>query len=558
MKRKFLFLILYFSLFTFHFSIAQSWIWAKNGQGYAATSNVASDTKGNACISGSFSGGEVTFSSDTLMNSKMDYDIFLVKYDSKGNLLWAKSPIDRDSSDNEAFSVSTDKFDNVLITGDFTDTLNFGSLLLAPSVYNNYDAFIAKYDSAGNIIWAKSSRHKPLSGVMAYSVATDEVGNSYITGYASDTVWFGTFKLNRGVFLVKYDSIGNVVWAKCSNGDSGVSSWSAVTTDIFGNVYVTGDSYGSIIFGSDTVTIGGVDQSFLAKYDSSGNVKWAVGSQGTSTASSRSVVTDATGNIYITGPYQQGGITFGGETLQTVGNSDFAFLVKYDSTGNVIWAKNSYVPGGNTGSIGCSVVTDKANNLYLSVTSDTIVSFGLDTLYPPQGWTYPCFIVEFDSSGRIICSTSLGNGSNNWFNSIAIEPTTQEIFISGHIVNQSPFIIGNDTLRSSDKTSYPYIAKWLPCFDSLWDAGIKPSTNISPNAMIYPNPNNGIFTIALQNVNEPAKVEVYNVLGEEIYQTKLNFSDTQINLGSQPGGVYFYRVITENGGLIGSGKLIVE
>ena len=52
-------------------------------------------------------------------------------------------------------------------------------------------------------------------------------------------------------------------------------------------------------------------------------------------------------------------------------------------------------------------------------------------------------------------------------------------------------------------------------------------------------------------------LEIYNVLGEEIYQTMLISNTTQINLNERPNGVYFYRVLKETGELVGSGKLII-
>jgi hypothetical protein len=75
---------------------------------------------------------------------------------------------------------------------------------------------------------------------------------------------------------------------------------------------------------------------------------------------------------------------------------------------------------------------------------------------------------------------------------------------------------------------------------------------------LYPNPNNGSFTLALQNVNAPAQVEIYNMLGESIYKTKLNPTNTVLSLSGQPSGVYFYRVIQETGDLVGSGKVVIE
>jgi uncharacterized repeat protein (TIGR03803 family) len=79
---------------------------------------------------------------------------------------------------------------------------------------------------------------------------------------------------------------------------------------------------------------------------------------------------------------------------------------------------------------------------------------------------------------------------------------------------------------------------------------------------VYPNPNNGIFKITLSHaelVSVSKTIEVYNVLGQRIFGTlKQVQGDYEINIGNQPSGIYLYRVITENGGLVGEGKVVIQ
>jgi hypothetical protein len=74
----------------------------------------------------------------------------------------------------------------------------------------------------------------------------------------------------------------------------------------------------------------------------------------------------------------------------------------------------------------------------------------------------------------------------------------------------------------------------------------------------YPNPNNGQFTLSLPTINKQAQVQIYNVIGEEIYKATINSNDTEINLAEQPIGIYLYRVLTEDGNIVGCGKVIIE
>ena len=86
-------------------------------------------------------------------------------------------------------------------------------------------------------------------------------------------------------------------------------------------------------------------------------------------------------------------------------------------------------------------------------------------------------------------------------------------------------------------------------------AGIDEVNAESKNVNVYPNPNNGVFQIQANS-----QIEVYNMLGEKIANSQWPSANSQmqINLSSQAAGIYLYRVISENGNLVGEGKLVIE
>lgn len=97
-------------------------------------------------------------------------------------------------------------------------------------------------------------------------------------------------------------------------------------------------------------------------------------------------------------------------------------------------------------------------------------------------------------------------------------------------------------------------------FTLIKDSLIETNVNVIKSSGIikaYPNPNNGSFTLTVSNLDKPALVEVYNMMGEELYKGTLNSSTTLINIGEHSGGVYLYRVIANNGQFIGEGKIMV-
>ncbi|HXP49189.1 MAG TPA: T9SS type A sorting domain-containing protein [Bacteroidia bacterium] len=84
----------------------------------------------------------------------------------------------------------------------------------------------------------------------------------------------------------------------------------------------------------------------------------------------------------------------------------------------------------------------------------------------------------------------------------------------------------------------------------------------SPDCIsIFPNPSNGSFNLRETNAHQlmvNSSVEIYNMLGEKIYTAKINATNTQIDLSNNPSGIYLYRVITETGGLVSEGKLVIQ
>ncbi len=88
------------------------------------------------------------------------------------------------------------------------------------------------------------------------------------------------------------------------------------------------------------------------------------------------------------------------------------------------------------------------------------------------------------------------------------------------------------------------------------------SGGIINNVIVYPNPNSGQFTISFSKpefVSAPQTIEVYNILGEKVYsQLSIHNLQYTIDLRSKPGGIYFYRVLNNEGCVLDEGKLVIQ
>ncbi len=387
-------------------------LWAKSigGRSDDFAGSVTTDSFGNVYLVGYFWSDSIIFESITLTNIQGHNgagDIFIAKYDSTGNILWAKSA--GGYGNDAAIAVSTDFIGNVYVAGGFqSSSITFGTTTLTNSDTINQVLylFIAKYDSAGNVLWAKGTGGSYDDGVS--SITTDVFGNLYITGgFQSDSITFGTITLINSsanllnMFLVKYDSTGNVIWAKKAGGDNNTEGTS-VSTNVYGNIYVCGSFQSHTLnFDSNILTLVGIEDLFLVKYDSTGNVLWAKGAGGNGGANASSVTVDNLGYVDIAGSFFGSTITIGSTILtnDSSGTMDI-FLAKYDSSGNVIWSKSS---GGIYNDYANSIISDQLGNIYIAGEfSSPIINFGIYPFTnPSNGQDWSIFIAKINNSTGI-------------------------------------------------------------------------------------------------------------------------------------------------------------
>ncbi|HXB10923.1 MAG TPA: T9SS type A sorting domain-containing protein [Bacteroidia bacterium] len=554
-----LFLILSSSLLTIH---AQNWYWARQGTGPMkpeTSAYVATNESGDVYMAGHFSAPAI-FKPDTLMNGFSDA-FYLIKYNNIGTVLWAAQPLV--CTESSCYGVATDNSDNAYITGSFGGgPFQFGSVSL--STGSGEGLLLAKYTPAGNPVWGDDdvSIHGSATGM---GVATDVMGHVYVTGNFADTITIGTYTLktfrsSSNVFIAKYDTAGHAIWAKQAVGPSQKSIGKAysVAADLFGNTYITGYFIDTISFGSNTLISNLGNSVYLVKYSAAGNVLWAKQSKLSSVTNTYgySVTTDPSGSVYITGAFTDS-VNFDGKKLFSLYGS--FFLTKYDSNGNVSWAlqSSSGLPHGEQGT---SVVSNGGYDVFLAgVCGDSLRCKGLLFEGNLSGES-SSFLIKFDTAGNPICG-NLVDGLGNCFGSDPFAPASVAADGGGFVYLASTFYNGNvywgsDTSFIRSGFDDIGLGRWKNCIG----AGIDEATHQAPNTVLYPNPNSGQFTLEVKSEELRTKniVEVYNMLGEKIYTTKLNATTTELDLSNNASGIYLYRVLTETGTLVSDGKFVIQ
>ena len=346
------------------------------------------------------------------------------------------------------FGIAADESGNSYVTGSFQLDASFGSTTVTTMGIN--DAFVAKLDSSGNVLWVENFNSTSLESIsFSFGIDSDEVGNTYTTGFFTGTVEFGDTSLTSvglsDVFVTKLDSNGNVIWAEqLEDTGLGLDFGLSISTDDLGNIYVTGikdadpETDLSDISADPTSAEG---EGFIAKLDSSGNLVWTENFDSTSFSLGRDVATDEVGNSYVLGNFS-GDVNLGNQTLSSSGDTDI-FVTKLDSNGNVEWNQKL---GGTLSDNATGITLDKAGNTYITGEFEGTSTFGNITL-TSNGDT-DAFVAKLDNSGNIVWAQSFGGTSLDSGTNITLDEQ-DNIYLTGSFEDTVSF--GDTTFTSSSE-----------------------------------------------------------------------------------------------------------
>lgn len=512
-----------------------TWLWAKaaGNNGYDYAMSVTADSAGNSYVTGYYN-TSISFDPTHTLTSTGSTDLYIVKYDPSGNVLWASTAVGSDVDISSA--VAVDDLGNVYLAGYFkSPTLTFGTTTLVNSGGFIYDLFVAKYDPDGNALWAKSAGGT--GDDRAYGIAVDEAGNSFITGYfLSPTITLGPSILtNTGfsdIYIAKYAPDGTALWGRSPVGPGWEYSYS-VAADHLGHVFLAGRLNGNTLtFGTIVLTKVANHDVIVAKYTTDGEVVWAknAGTNGDNVANA--VTADIYGNCYAAGRFGGNNIIFGLVTLPNAGSGD-VFLVKYDLAGNVLWAKSA---GGVADDQAMSVTTDKSGYSYAAgFFKSTSVSFGTYPLTNNGSGTADLFVAEYNPDGNVEWAVSAGGTGDEVANSVAVDGS-RNFFASGYI--GSPTVVfGNDTVYSNGTTDM-FIAK-----SDNTPVGIN-DVNKKGHVAVFPNPVRDYLTITSQ---DPGIIEIIDIQGKICRTIRLDSDETKIDLSNLSHGMYLIKLVTGTG-----------
>jgi hypothetical protein len=514
-----------------------AWLWARTATSLNASgaTYITTDIYQNSYVTGVFYQNMI-LGTDTLVNTGSS-DAFIAKYDSAGNVLWAR--LLGSEWEDGIVNPSIDDGGNVYIAGEFCGSsliVGQDTLVNQGPVQLTHDAFVVKYDSNGNVLWVRVATGSGREAIIA--TAIDGSDNLYISGHfwMSTLITFDSLPLYKvggglsNVFLAKYDNNGNVLWARADGGTN--YSWvTGMATDPNGNIYITGAFDGlSITFGNLTLYNAGslTDYDvFLVKYDPSGNVVWAQSFGGNGMDVGKNVATDQSGNVYITGTFTSPALSLGPFVLNNTGDRN-VYVAKLDPLVNVLWAKST---GGTFDDVPRGLFVDETGGVYISVTlKSPSITFGNTIHYNLNPFTADFFIAKYDSLGNESWGMSIG-GSGNEEGDISVS-ATGNLYIAGGYSSPA-IVLGSDTLTTSAGTVRFFVAK------ASGFTGVESIRNPDYQISLYPNPMDNYVTVQVSSSIADLIFCLYDIHGRKMLSEKIT-ETTRLDVSGLPAGIYIY------------------
>jgi hypothetical protein len=389
---------------------------ASAGQQQNWISPVDVDAKGNVYAGGYFGIPSLTLATTNLLSSN-GYG-FLARFDPSGGLCWAVQLA------NYPQGMKTDAEGNCYLIGGTRSSIVPGGTNLVEGTGTSV-AYLAKFDSSGQLLWGKAlAVGQPMH---LQGVAVDAEGNSYVVAVltATNVSFCGTNLVVPDGYrfcLAKLSAAGEPQWAQLL-GSSSYGYGVKVAVDATSNVYVVGTIQGTGIFGQNMLT--NHCGAFLAKYDPEGNVCWVRSSEGAS-ACAVNVGSDSQGNILAVGVYY-GPVIFGDFTVPHAGDDgvvDNGFVVKYDPSGQVCWARGI---GGGDLDRASGVASDSAGSVYVVGEFSSLVThfdgLSLTNSKPPGWYTRDGFLVKYSPTGEVRWAVGFGGWQgDDQSGSVTVDP----------------------------------------------------------------------------------------------------------------------------------------
>lgn len=384
-------------------------------------------------------------------------DLFLLKYNSSGTLLW----YNRIGSTGNEFSggMAIDNDNNIYVAGNFNNNCLFTptDLLLSKG---KTDVFIAKYSPSGNLM---DYKRVATATEVQYSmdILLDNSSKIIMSGYYKDSLIIGTTPADTdtlftnsyfGHFIAAFDLNFHHLWSKRFLGTSNFVRFAKISSSNLG-YYFGGYFQGNLYLDIDTISsyVPTTYDAFIYKTDFNGNGQWVRRIRGQSTENFRTLTTDEYDNVYVLGNYNSPSIfvdstatlnqTYTGNT----GGYD-TYIGKYNRSGILQW----FLRKGSTAKDIYNDFVVRNNVIYATGYFANQIIFNNDTLRTDNPLNEDAFVAAFNEIGDPLAGVSIqGTGNFNDAGTIVNMDASSRAYVSGYYRSQQ-IQIGSQTYTSTN------------------------------------------------------------------------------------------------------------
>ncbi len=444
-KIKLIILILFTGGFVLGQDISVEWIKQAGGINFDVVTDFQTDNDNNLFVTGVFS--EQAIFENKKISSQGKQNIFIAKYNKKGELQWLQQYGSQESVTSHSLSISNKG--EIFICGTFKKELTFGNETIKSSGFSNN--YLAKLDKNGNPLWIKLIKSDS-KGKKTF-VVSDKNNNLYYAGTFYNRINFGKKNLkavsSSDIFLAKYSNKGVFINAISISGFNG-EELNDLKCNNEGNIYLTGSFTDEIKFSGAIMTSAGKEDVFIAKFNEL-KFEWAKKAGGYYKDYGKEIFIK-NNNIYLTGSYS-GTANFDNKEITSTGVSD-AFVSCYNKNGKLLWL-NSFGSSGND--YASSINVNNNNTVYITGTYRG--TFAKDNNIKSKGFTNDIFTAKFTKKGKYISAISFG-GNKHDFASKLFTDADNFIYQTGKFDNSLEIIKDK---KAKGKKDDIFIVKYYDC-----------------------------------------------------------------------------------------------
>ncbi len=375
-----------------------------------------------------------------------------------------------------------DASNNTYISGQFNDTVDFDPGPAVNNIVGDWDFFILKLDANGNFGWVKTFNVNAISGLVG-SLDIDAAGNIYASGQFYQTC---DFDPNGGIanmtpsyydtFILKLDPAGNYVWAKQIAGPGfGNATCYSMSVDAAGNVYAGGGINGTYDFDPNggTVNLGtpGSNHGWLLKWDTNGNYVWAKEMTSSWYLTFISLDASSSGDLYVGGSFN-GDVDMdpAGGNFNFADTSDHIFVAKYDGSGIFQWARN--YNGDPYYAFSNTVVSDGSNSVIATGSFKNTVDFdpGVGTTNLTSNGGTDSYVIKYSSTGTLTWAVNFGSTGDDEAHDVFVDANDHVYSTGSNGMGNIDFDPGTGTYNLSTPYGGGYISALTDAGNFRWAA----------------------------------------------------------------------------------------